>query len=178
MTPVSLKCDLYQHGSSLYKLLKPELDFNYLTRPIILIIFNKKNKMGPIENLYMALGEVVYAIAATDGKIQREEKEKLHGILKSEFDGHTLNFEPSEIMFSVLQKPITNSKTAYEWALKNIRLNSHYVSENLKHKFIAVVKKVAEAFPPITKDERALIDDFIYQLKSVKGDPIFSKETE
>lgn len=134
--------------------------------------------MTPVETLYMALGEVAYAIASADGKIQKEEKNKLHSILKEEFNNHGLSFDSSEIIFHILQKPDTDSKTAYEWALKNIQLNSHYVSESLKKKFISVIKKVAESFPPITKEERALIDDFIYRLKNVKGDPVFSKETE
>lgn len=134
--------------------------------------------MTPIENLYMALGELAYAIAKVDGSIQKGEKEKLHGILKTELDKHELNFDHTEIIFHILKKDAMNSKTAYEWALKEMRLNSHYVSEQLKQRFISVIKKVAEAFPPVTRQERELIDDFIYQVKSIKGDPVFSKKTE
>jgi uncharacterized tellurite resistance protein B-like protein len=134
--------------------------------------------MTPIERLYYALGELAYAIAKADGKIQREEKEKLHGILEAEFRAHQLNFDVSEIIFSILGKDGTDSKTAYANAMRELKLNSQYVSEQLKLHFIGVIKKVAEAFPPVTKDERGIIDDFIYEVKSIKGDPVFSKETE
>lgn len=134
--------------------------------------------MTQIEQLYYALGEVAYAIAKADGTIQKEEKERLHDILEEEFQKHKPGFDLSEIIFQILKKDGMDSKTAYEWALKEIRLNSQYVSETLKLHFIAVIKKVAAAFPPVTRAERELIDDFIYQLKSIKGDPVFSSQTE
>ncbi|HET6990023.1 MAG TPA: hypothetical protein VFJ43_01815 [Bacteroidia bacterium] len=134
--------------------------------------------MTPIEQLYYALGEVAYAIAKADGTIQKEEKEKLQSILETEFRVHKPGFEITEIIFQILQKDETDSKTAYDWALKAMRLNSQYISENLKQHFINVIKKVAAAFPPTTSAEREYIDDFIYQLKSIKGDSVFSYETE
>ncbi len=134
--------------------------------------------MTPIERLYYALGEVAYAIAKADGKIQKEEKDKLEMILETEFRTHKTGFDITEIIFNILQKEGMDSKTAYDWALKEMRLNSQYVSEKLKKHFVGVIKKVAAAFPPVTREEREYIDDFIYQLKSIKGDSVFSSQTE
>jgi uncharacterized tellurite resistance protein B-like protein len=134
--------------------------------------------MTPIERLYYALGELAYAIAKADGIIQKEEKEKLHGILETEFRTHKVGFDISEIIFQILQKDGTDSKTAYDNALYELKLNSQYVSEHLKTHFIAVMKKVGEAFPPVTQSEGSIIDDFIYQVKSIKGDEVFSAGTE
>ena len=134
--------------------------------------------MTNIERLYYALGEVAYAIAKADGTIQKEERQKLHLILEEEFKKHKSGFDFTEIIFQILAKEGMDSKTAYGWALKEIRLNSQYVSETLKQHFISTIKKVAEAFPPVERSERELIDDFIYQLKSVKGDDVFSSQTE
>ncbi len=134
--------------------------------------------MTPIEELYYALGEVAYAIAKADGTIQQAEKEKLHAILNEEFKTHKAATDLSEIIFQVLAKEGMDSQTVYEWALKEMRLNSQYVSETLKMRFVETIKKVAEAFPPVTRAEREIIDDFIYKLKSIQGDPVFSSETE
>jgi uncharacterized tellurite resistance protein B-like protein len=133
--------------------------------------------MTPIENLYYALGEIVYAIAMADGKIQREEKEKLHAILHSEFKKHPGDLDVAEIIFQILQKDKQDIKTAYYSAIKQIRLNSQYVSEKLKLDFIAVITKVAQAFSPVTSEEEKLINDFIEELMKIKGDPVFSKYT-
>jgi hypothetical protein len=38
--------------------------------------------MTPVQSLYYALGEIVYAIAKSDGKVQREENDKLHQIFR------------------------------------------------------------------------------------------------
>ena len=56
-------------------------------------------------------------------------------------------------------------------------LNSQYVSNSMKQKFVEVIKEVAASFPPITKQEREYIDDFIYQIKSINGDLVFNKES-
>jgi len=134
--------------------------------------------MTPIERLYYALGELSYAIAKADGTIQKEEKEKLHGILDAEFKTHKGNLNLTEIIFHILQKDGTDTQTAYINALKELKLNSQYVSEQLKTHFIEVIKKVAAAFPPVTQSERNVIDDFIYQVKLIEGDPVFSSQTE
>lgn len=134
--------------------------------------------MTPIESLYYALGQAAYAIAKTDGTIQKEEKDKLEGILEVEFKTYKPGFDTTKIIFHVLQKESMDSKTAYEWALKEMKLNSQYVSESLKRHFVEVIKKVAAAFPPVTRQERELIDDFIYQIKFIKGDSVFSSKTD
>lgn len=136
--------------------------------------------MEPVEQLYYALGELCYALAWArgEGKIQKGEKERLHVILEAEFKTHKALIEPTEIIFQILQKEGMDAKTAYVWAIKEMSLNSHYISENLKTHFLSVIRKVAEAFPPITEDEQVLLDDFIVRLKDMKGDPVFSHYTE
>jgi tellurite resistance protein len=125
----------------------------------------------------MALGEAAYAIAMADGKVQKEEQEKFERVLKYEFAKHGLDFDYAEIIFKVLKKDVMEPQTAYTWCLREMRLNSQYVSKRMKEKFVEVIKEVAAAFPPITKQERAYIDDFIYQLKEINGDPVFNKES-
>ncbi|MFY8185770.1 MAG: hypothetical protein ACOVLD_06865 [Bacteroidia bacterium] len=134
--------------------------------------------MTPIQNLYMALGEAAYAVAMADGKVQNEEQEKFERILKAEFSKHGLDFDYAEIIFKILKKDVMEPRTAYNWCLREMRLNSQYVSNSMKQKFVEVIKEVAASFPPITKQEREYIDDFIYQIKSINGDLVFNKESD
>lgn len=129
--------------------------------------------MEPIHSLFYALGEFAYAIALADGKIQAEEKEKLHTILKQEFENEQ-EYDLSEIIFDILKKDVMgNVETVYSWALKEMKLNSHYLSPEMKEKFIRTLKRVAEAFPPQTMEETTIIEKFKQDIGALKGDPVF-----
>ncbi len=134
--------------------------------------------MTPVQSLYYALGEVAYAVAKADGTIQPQERERLHDILTSEFKSHKEDVNCAEIIFHLLKREQISSSTAYERGMHEIRLNSHYMSETLKQKFISVIRKVAEAFPPVVGQEQAVINDFTKELNAIHGDPVFSRETE
>lgn len=133
--------------------------------------------MGPLEQLYYSFGEMIYAIAISDGKVQKEEKEKLASILKSEFADHENELDYTGIIFQLLNKDKPKVETAYEWAIKGIRLNSQYVSNDLKKKFINTVNKVAEAFPPKTTEEQNVINRFIKDLSAINGDTVFNRNS-
>ncbi len=134
--------------------------------------------MEQIEELYYALGELCYAIAKVDGTIRKEEKDRLHAILETEFRSHPWGIASAEMIFQILEREGMNSGTAYEWALHEIKLNSQYVSETLKTHFISVINKVADTFPPLHKEGKELVQDFIQELKKIHGDPVFSHLTE
>jgi hypothetical protein len=65
---------------------------------------------------------------------------------------------------------------ACNWAIKEMKMNSHYVSEKMKEHFIHVLQRVAETFPSATTKEQFLIDNFINEIKTIKGDSVFTKE--
>lgn len=127
--------------------------------------------MDSRESLFYALGEFAYAIALADGKIQKQEKETLKKILSEEFKIGE-GYDYSNIIFEILKKDKTqNVQSTYNWAMKEIKLNSHYLSPELKEKFIRVIKTVAEAFLPVTKEETVLLEKFKRDIKELKGDP-------
>ena len=132
--------------------------------------------MDSKQNLYYAFGQIAYALAAADGAIQKEEKEKLHLIVTNGLKDHILEFDYSEIIFLMLGKEHVDMKTAYAWGLKQFRLSSQYLSEKMKQDFLAILEKIAEAFPPLTMDEKQLIEKFSIDLKEIKGDPVFTGE--
>ncbi|MEI8136023.1 MAG: TerB family tellurite resistance protein [Bacteroidota bacterium] len=129
--------------------------------------------MTPTENLHYAIGELAYAVARADGEVQKEEREKFHSIVAAELRCKDYAFDISDIIFQVMDKDKTSTKDAYDWAMKQIRTNSHYLSPKLKATFIAVMEKVAMAYKPVTIDEMLLIEKFKKDIKPLHGDPIY-----
>ena len=119
------------------------------------------------ENLYFALGELAYAVAKSDGQVQREERQKIHDIVVEQTASHNTAFDISEIIFHLLQKDHLSPETAYERAMKDFRLYSNYLNEDMKVDFVAVLEKVARAFQPITDNEKDLIEKFKKELDSI-----------
>ena len=129
--------------------------------------------MSPTENLYYALGEMIFALASADGKIQKEEKEKIHEILSNEFLPKHPPIDCAEIVFSVFQKDHISVNEAFERSKHEFKLNSHYMSPDMKRHFIKVMQEVAHTYPPVTKEEQKLVNDFQEFLTTIKGDPVF-----
>jgi uncharacterized tellurite resistance protein B-like protein len=129
--------------------------------------------MTPIQNLHYAIGEIAYAIARVDGNVQREETKKFMSIVAAELRCKDYEFDVSDIIFQVLAKEKVDAETSYEWAMNEIRLNSHYLSPSLKATFISVIEKIARAFPPVTESERDMIERFKRDIAPVQGDPVY-----
>lgn len=129
--------------------------------------------MTPIENLHYAIGELAYAIAMADGKIQKAESEKFQSIVAAELRCKDYNFDISDIIFQLMKKDKIDAETTYKWAMKEIRTNSHYLSPQMKETFIKVMKKVAEAFAPVSPKEQVILDNFFTEIAGINGDPVY-----
>lgn len=129
--------------------------------------------MNPVQSLHYALGELAYAVAFSDGKVQKEEREKFHNIVAAEVRSKDYDFDISDIIFQIMEKDKRDSETVYNWALKQIRLNSHYLSPDLKKTFINVMDKIAKAYPPESVDEINIIQRFKMDIASIVGDPVY-----
>lgn len=135
--------------------------------------------MTPLENLHSAIGEIAYAIARADGAVQKEERNKFHDIVAAELRCKDYSFDVSDIIFQILDKDkYIDAKTSYDWAMKEIRLNSHYLSPKLKETFIKVLEKIAKAYPPVTYEEMDMIEKFKKDIASIKGDPIYYEKAK
>lgn len=129
--------------------------------------------MAPIENLHYAIGELAFSIAKADGKIQNAEREKFHSIVAAELHSENYNFDISDIIFQLMEKDGMDSETTYNWAMKEIRTNSHYLSPKMKETFIKVMEKVAKAFAPVSPAEQIILDKFFKEIAGINGDPVF-----
>jgi uncharacterized tellurite resistance protein B-like protein len=131
--------------------------------------------MTPIENLHYAIGQLAYAVAKADGEIQKEEMNKFANIVAAELRMNDPAFDVSDIIFQIMNKDkVMSAENAYSFAMEQIRMNSHYLTPQLKDTFINVMMKVAKAFPPITQNETSLIDKFRQEIKDLNGDPVYT----
>ena len=129
--------------------------------------------MTPLQNLYYAIGELAYALARTDGMVQKEERQAFHNLINSELENQQSGYTISEIAFQVLDKQNATLPEVYEWAMREIKLNSHYLSPQLKKAMIRVMEKVAAAYPPVTIGEQLMIDKFEQDISLLEGDPVY-----
>jgi uncharacterized tellurite resistance protein B-like protein len=133
------------------------------------------DSMTPVENLHYAIGELAYAVARADGFVQEEERKKFQDIVSGELREHDYKFDIASIIFQLMdhRKSHQDGDTAYQWAMNTIKLNSHYLSPALKEKFIRVMQRIAEAYPPVTEEEKRMIDQFMKDIEPLHGDPVY-----
>ena len=129
--------------------------------------------LSPIQNLHYAIGELAYAIARADGRVQKEERQAFHDMVSEELQNNNYAFDISGIIFQIMDKDKARLPDAYYSALKQIQQNSHYLSPSMKVKFITVIERVAAAYPPVTPGENHLINKFRRDIGPIEGDPVY-----
>lgn len=127
--------------------------------------------LNPKQNLFMAAGELAYAMAMADGELQESEKKKFEALVEESAKHYDRDFDISGIIFHLMRKDKTDAQTAYEATIKEIKLNSHYLSPKMKAVFVYLMDKVAEAYLPVTAEERELIQKFKAEINNIHGDP-------
>lgn len=132
--------------------------------------------MTPLENLHSAIGELAYAMARADGQIQRQEAAKFLNIVTSELADENYEFDVAHITYKLMTRDKMDPETTYEWAIKEIKTNSHYLSPKLKEKFIKVMEEVAKAFQPVTQKEMNLLEKFKNDIAPIVGDPVYYEQ--
>jgi uncharacterized tellurite resistance protein B-like protein len=123
--------------------------------------------MDARQHLFYGLGQVAYAVAQADGKIQRAEREKLHEMLTDELHRIDNDYSYADIIFHLLDKEHMDYEMSYRWGLDSIRLGSHKLTSKLKWDFTDILFKVAAAFPPTTRSEENIIFRFIRDIKGL-----------
>ncbi len=134
-----------------------------------------QSEMSPNESLHYAIGLIAYCMAAADGTVQPEERRKIKSIVDAELKYKDEAFNITDIIFQLMDKQHSSRETTYNWALHQIKTNSHYLSPEMKSTFMCVLQKMAEAFPPITPEESALFEKFKSEIEPLHGDPIYYK---
>lgn len=118
--------------------------------------------MTATEHLYYGLGEIVYCLSFSDGKIQEEEKRKLESIVK-EIAGDNVSsvIQVTNIIFQLLEKEqVFTTDEMLKDGIKNMKLGDHHLTPELKELFLNILLEIAEAFPPSTDSELKVIDAY------------------
>ncbi|MEI6020058.1 MAG: hypothetical protein WCR21_02935 [Bacteroidota bacterium] len=131
------------------------------------------SEMSPNDSLHYAIGLIAYCMAAADGKVQLQERQKLKSIVDAELRCKDDAFEVTDIVFQMMDKKHIDRESTYNWALHEIKNNSHYLSPVIKATFLSVISKMATAFPPVTPEEKVLYEKFAAEIEPLNGDPIY-----
>lgn len=115
--------------------------------------------MDSTQQLYYALGELCYAMAASDGKLQDAEKKKFWKIMVNH-KAWVQDIDFAEVIFEILQKDKTEVETAYTSAILQIELNKHHLTIQMINSYKNILTEIAESFSPVTVDEKELLKRF------------------
>lgn len=114
--------------------------------------------MDSKQQLYSALGQVAYAIAMADGEAQIEEKEKFHQIITEAAQKYDKDFDFADVMFQLMDQDHMDVETAYDWAIKQFKLGSNRLTDELKNNIIKILIDVAKAYPPVEIEEMDILE--------------------
>lgn len=123
--------------------------------------------MDAHQSLFYGFGQVAYALAISDGKVQLEEKQRFKEIVENGIRSVTADFSYSDIIFQILDSEHMGPDFAYRSGMKAIELGSHHLTSELKDAFLQTLDHVASAFVPMTADESEIIIRFRTDLNRI-----------
>lgn len=120
------------------------------------------------EYLFYGFGQVCYALAMSDGKVQKSEHDDLIKLLKEEFEILDIDFDVLEISFELMSRDgIENSEEAYAHGIKNIQTGKQFVNDELLAKFNRILMNVADSYKGVDKDEMNFIRQFNKDIEGI-----------
>ena len=124
--------------------------------------------MDAQDYLFYGYGQIVYAIALADGKVQKEEHRLLHQKVDQGLKTYKIDFDYAGIVFDILDdEKVFTSEDTYTEGLKNMKLGSHKLTPELKTIFGKILEDVAESFPPVTSEEKDYLTRFKSDIESL-----------
>ncbi|MFN6946460.1 MAG: TerB family tellurite resistance protein [Cytophagaceae bacterium] len=115
-----------------------------------------------LQNIYIAMGSLAYAIAKADGEIQDDEKETIRSLAQKEFELSDVNNEWINTMFTNLKDHDISLEEAYRYALDTLEANrfEYDFDDAMKKKCLRFMEHVAESFDGVSLEERLIINRF------------------
>jgi len=115
--------------------------------------------------LTRAIAEIAYATAKSDGHLQEEEKEAFYKIINEELGTEAVEaIERFELLDKDLEAEMIQ---AYRGALSRLKRHRKYLNDDIKKKFMDVIKKVASSYDGTEAAESIFIRKFKKDLKSL-----------
>ncbi len=125
--------------------------------------------MDAKELIYYGFGQIIYSLALSDGKIQSEEIESLNLILEKAHLNNLIEMDVAGIIFKLQNTENSfTSSDSFKMGINNIKLGDNHLTPQLLKNFIAILNEIAAAFPPKTKEELSIVNDFENSFKYIK----------
>lgn len=118
------------------------------------------------KQFYKELGQLLYAVAYSDGKVDKEEVDELREFVlkelapfepESDSSGMNLAFY-TQFEFEDIAEKHSPSSIVFWSFLQYLKSNARYMDEQLKTLIIEAVEKVAEAYHKVNKQEQDMIN--------------------
>ena len=106
----------------------------------------------PQQDLYIGLGNVAYALAKMDGRLQPEEAAALQRLLHEEPHGD-IAFNA----FNLNDQYGVKAEEAYQFAFRRFVENRRELDAGLKKKFIDILQRVADSGEGTSRKEHELL---------------------
>ena len=115
--------------------------------------------------LVQALAELSYSIALADGTLEKKEKEAFEKIIDSELGKSSSS---AKNRFAILEERVSpNVEHSYKYAMFAIKTSKSHFTDELKQKFVIVIKRVADCVDGARQKEKVLVDRFIRDIEFI-----------
>ena len=127
------------------------------------------------KDFYKELGQLLYAVAYSDGQINKKEVEALQEFVlkelasfehESDSSGMNLAFY-TQFEFEDMENKKVPAHEAFTSFLTYLRKNISYINEHFKTEIVTAVKKVAEAYEKTNKKEMEMINLLNSEIKAL-----------
>ncbi len=113
-------------------------------------------------DLYMGLGNMVYALAKVDGRIHSSET-----VLARQLLGEQPYGELALHAFFLLENCDVPVEEAYAFAMRRFLNNRAFMNELTKKRFVNILQQVAESHDDVSNKEKELIKRFRRDLRQL-----------
>lgn len=121
---------------------------------------NQQTELTETPDLYLGLGNIVYAMAKVDGRIQGEET-----LIVRELLGQQPYGDLALHAFFLLENCDVPVEEAYAFAMRRFTNNRSSLTEPIKKQFITILQQVAESYDQTSRKEHELIKRFRRELR-------------
>jgi hypothetical protein len=127
------------------------------------------------KDFYKELGRLLYAVAYSDGKVEKKEVEALHEFVLKELASFELESDSSgmnlafytQFEFEDIADKKTPAYEAFTTFLDYMRNHASYFNDHFKTAIIKAVKKVAEAYKNTNQEEMDMIKLLTAEIKAL-----------
>ncbi|MBC3790419.1 TerB family tellurite resistance protein [Spirosoma utsteinense] len=106
-----------------------------------------------IQDIYMGLGSLVYAIARADGHLHPLENKVIRQLLEQEPFG-----DVARCAFTLREFHRETAEEAYAFALRHFRANRVFMDEARKADFVSIAESIARAHNDVSVNEQLLLE--------------------